>query len=318
MVKVLYTAKEVRSAIEDIFRKGKSGRRVAVSAYVGDGADVYLPFPENVQVICSPTPGATNPNAIRDLMSRGANVLFVDKLHMKVYWSAGSGVVVTSANLSTNALGVGGLKEAGVLLESELLDIDKLLAPLVLRPAAPELDDLDRKHRDYYKRNPRNKRLLEPSFASWFRSPERERWKLLVCEDFCDEPISRASHDRSQTEIGREPTTWAWSAERTVEENEWVLCAALRPEDSESFSWLYVDHVQKVSPKDEAYAKEYPYEIVQLRPLKTYAPPPFAVDSKFKNAFRRAAAKLKIESETASPISPQSELLEALRSLLAK
>ena len=132
---VLYKSREVRSAIAEIFNKGRNGRRVAVSAYVGDGADSYLPFPDKVQVICSPTPGATNPHAIRRLISCGASVQFADKLHMKVYWSEVSGVVITSANLSTNALGVGDLKEAGVLLGPGSLDIDKLLAPLVLRPA---------------------------------------------------------------------------------------------------------------------------------------------------------------------------------------
>jgi hypothetical protein len=60
-VTILYTSKEVRSAIADIFRRGKSGRRVAISAYVGDGADSYLPFPEKIQVICSPTPGQQTP-----------------------------------------------------------------------------------------------------------------------------------------------------------------------------------------------------------------------------------------------------------------
>jgi len=138
----------------------------------------------------------------------------------------------------------------------------------------------------------------------------------LVCEEFCKDPISRASQDHSRTENGSEPTNWAWSAKRTVKENEWVLCAALRPQDSVKFSWLYVDHVQKVTPEDEAYSKKYPYEMVQLRPLKTYEPPPFAVDSKLKKAFRDAAAKLKIASETDSPLSPRSELLETLRSLL--
>jgi hypothetical protein len=317
-VKVLYTSKEVRSAIAEIFRSGKNGRRVAVSAYVGDGADFYLPFPDRVQVICSPTPGATNPNAIRKLISLGARVQFADRLHMKVYWAEAVGVVVTSANLSTNALGVGDLKEAGVLLEPESLDIDKLLAPLDLRSAAPELHVLDLSHREYYKRNPRKHKPPELSFVDWYRSPEREIWKLLVCEEFSNEGISAESRDHARMETGGEPTTWAWSSEGTAaKEDEWVLCAALKREDAENFGWLYVDHVQKVSPDDREYSKLYPYELVQLRPLKTYEPPPFAVNSKFKRAFRNAAEKLGIESETPAPILPGSELLESLYSLLA-
>jgi len=69
------------------------------------------------------------------LISLGANLQFADRLHMKVYWSEGSGVVVTSANLSTNALGVGDLKEAGVLLGPESLDIDNSLRRW---PCAPQ------------------------------------------------------------------------------------------------------------------------------------------------------------------------------------
>ena len=237
---------------------------------------------------------------------------------MKVYWSETGGVVVTSANLSTNALGVGDLKEAGVLLGPESLDIDELLAPLSLRPAAPELHALDLAHRDYYRRHPQRQKHSQASFAQWFRTPARQEWKLLVCEEFCDEMISRASRDYSQTEIGREPTAWAWSAKRTVKENEWVLCAALRREDSVNFGWLYIDHIQKVPPGDGAYSKHYPYELVQLRPLKTYEPPPFAVDLKFKKAFRDAAAKLEITSETESPFSPRNQLLETLDGLMAK
>lgn len=131
--KFLYTSKEIRQAIAEIFRVGKDGRRIALSAYVGDSADSYLPFPKKLEVICSPTPGATNPSAIRKLISLGATVQFVDGLHMKVYWSEGVGSVVTSANLSINAMGVGGLKEAGVLLGPEAIDIDQLLKSLRLQ-----------------------------------------------------------------------------------------------------------------------------------------------------------------------------------------
>jgi phosphatidylserine/phosphatidylglycerophosphate/cardiolipin synthase-like enzyme len=317
-VKVLYTTREVRSAITELFKDGKGRRRVVVSAYIGDGAEYYLPFADGVQVICSPTPGATNPHAIRKLIKRKAEVWFCDKLHMKVYWSEGKGAVITSANLSTNALGVGGLKEAGVLLGPNSVDIEKLLATLARRPAKSGLHELDLKHREYHKRNSFRQKSHRVSFAEWYRSPIRQQWKLMVCIEFSYDPISQASQDRSLNQFGTGPCTWAWSAENNVVENEWVLCAALRQADSGDFGWLYVDHIQKVSVRDKAYSKEYPYELVQLQPLKTYEEPPFEVNAKFKKAFRDAAAELNIRTESKSPTLPHPELLAQLYSRLSQ
>ena len=317
--KFLYTSEEVCKAIAEIFRVGKHRRRIALSAYVGDSAEYYLPFPDKLEVVCSPTAGATSPNAIRKLISLGATVQFVDKLHMKVYWSEGVGAVVTSANLSTNAMGFGGLREAGVLLGPEFVDIAKLLKPLQRRPAEPELHDLDLANREYFKRNPRTGRSHSASFADWYTSVQRESWKLLVCEEYSDDGISQASKDHSRREMGFDPENWAWSSERAaVNEHEWVLCAGLRREDKDSFAWLFVDHVEKVSSQDKAFLAKYPYELVQVRPIKTYAPPPFAVDFEFKKAFWKTAERLGIKDETPSPVAPSSKVLDFLHSILAK
>src|SRR5262249_52487710 len=144
---------EVRSAIIDLFGDGATDR-VAISAFVGDGADAYLPYPKGLRLICSPTPGATNPRTLRLLMSKGVTVEFVDRLHMKVYWAKDRGAVVASANLSTNAMGIGSLKEAGVLLPPNEFHIERILKQLRPRPAKSELRRLDVKHKEYYKRVP--------------------------------------------------------------------------------------------------------------------------------------------------------------------
>jgi hypothetical protein len=39
---ILYSSSEVRAAIIDLFSKAK-GRRVAISGFVGNGAEAYLP-----------------------------------------------------------------------------------------------------------------------------------------------------------------------------------------------------------------------------------------------------------------------------------
>jgi hypothetical protein len=67
---------------------------------------------------------------------------------MKVYWASKPGVVITSANLSTNALGAGDLKEFGVLLPATSIDIDEVIKTLKLRPfSREEMDRLERDHR---------------------------------------------------------------------------------------------------------------------------------------------------------------------------
>ena len=99
MKRLLYTSADVRQAIIRLFRSSK-GHRVAISAFVGDGAEAYLPKPKGLQLICWPKAGGTNPNVLRKLMKRGVEVFFADRLHMKTYWSEDRGAVVTSANLS--------------------------------------------------------------------------------------------------------------------------------------------------------------------------------------------------------------------------
>src|SRR4051812_26338296 len=113
MEKILYTSAEVRKAIIDLFT-GCKGRRVAVVGFVGDGAESYLPKPSGIELICWPKAGGTNPNVLRRLAKNKVIIRFADRLHMKVYWAEGTGSIVTSANLSANALGAGNLKELGV------------------------------------------------------------------------------------------------------------------------------------------------------------------------------------------------------------
>ncbi|MET0645175.1 MAG: hypothetical protein ABW208_01055 [Pyrinomonadaceae bacterium] len=116
MKKVIYKSAEIREEIGRLFSSSK-GRRVAVVAFVGDGAEEYVRKPEGLHIYCWPKEGGTNPNALRKLIRLGAKVHFADSLHMKVYWTEDRGAIITSANLCTNALGSGDLKEIGVRLK---------------------------------------------------------------------------------------------------------------------------------------------------------------------------------------------------------
>src|SRR4051812_5854740 len=109
MVEVLYSSEAIRVAVRDLFRRGR-GRRGAIVAFVGDGAEASLPRPSGLELYCWPCAPGTNPRAIRLLRKLGVDTFFVDRLHTKLYWASGRGAVVASSNLSTNAYGHGGLK----------------------------------------------------------------------------------------------------------------------------------------------------------------------------------------------------------------
>lgn len=157
-VKILYSSNEIHSAIKRLFSEPSTqDRRVVLVAYVGGGAELYLPYPKSLHVICSPSPGGTDPDTLRRLIKRGAKVEISYKLHMKVYWSHSRGCVLLSANAPSSALGLGGLKEAGVYFPPGLLDIDRLIKYASSRLVRQsDLHKLDRQSREQ-KKNVGNK-----------------------------------------------------------------------------------------------------------------------------------------------------------------
>jgi len=128
-MRVLYESSHVHRAIKQIFKQNKSSpiRRVAVVAYLGASAEDFLPYPDGLEIICNPEPGATDPESIRSLIAKGARIKFSDRLHSKVYWSE-KGCIVTSANVSHRALGRSDQKETGILIDSNEFDISRLIA----------------------------------------------------------------------------------------------------------------------------------------------------------------------------------------------
>src|ERR1700730_3562257 len=103
-MRILKTSAAVRRAVTNLLAPGKM-RRVAIAAFVGDGARAFIRQPKGVEIICWRKAGGTNPLELRRLKKAGARIRFAERLHMKVYWAAKRGAIITSANLSTNALG---------------------------------------------------------------------------------------------------------------------------------------------------------------------------------------------------------------------
>jgi hypothetical protein len=293
---LLYSSSEIHTCIKRLLGEpGQSDRRVVLVAYVGAHGESYLPHPENLHLICSPSPGGTDPDALRGLIGRGAKVEFSDGLHMKVYWSKHRGCLVTSANASSSALGVDGLKEVGVLLPPGTVDITRLIKYAHAREITPqELRRLDSHTREvtrnHQKRDARGRMVSE--YLDWYASPHRSPWKL----SWANKEVSgnaKVSKSKSLAEYGvHEPHTWV-SIAKGVKRNDWVLTFTSTPNGVKDLKWQFVDFLVKVGRKDKQfYSKGWPFHAVQVHPLGRYYPlPPFKITPAFRAAFRKAIAR---------------------------
>jgi hypothetical protein len=283
----LYTSADIRQEVVRLFSVS-NGRRVAISAFVGEGAEAYLPKPAGLELICWPKEGGTNPDVLRRLMKRGAKVSFVDSLHMKLYWSEDLGAVLTSANLSTNALGSGNLKEIGILLPSEQIDIERVIESLKKRPLTGlELRRLDRRHKDYAKRNRRaGQRARISSFEEWYKSPFRPKWKL-GWYDSTGTIAKEAKRISKQKYNVSEPKDYLDARRGDYMENDWVLRFNIKKPSA--VDWLFVDFMVKVPETEKGYDRKYPFQAIQVWTAKKYPPYPFRIDQVFKHAFADAS-----------------------------
>jgi hypothetical protein len=291
MERILYTSQDVRKAIIHLFSSSK-GRRVAITAFVGDGAEAYLPKPMGLNLICWPKAGGTNPNTLRILKKGRVKISFADSVHMKVYWTEDQGAVLTSANLSTNALGSGNLKEVGIFLSPGELDIDRLISSIKTRPMRhSELLKLDRKHTIYVIRNRIKTRSKAESFGEWYNLPYRQEWKLY-CWIERGGAISLKAKEISKNIHGvSEPKSVLYACKGEYIIRDCILSFALKMNSPSQLEWVFADHIVRVSRSDKkAYDTNFPYQVVQVWPNKTY-PAPFRIDNRFKDAFVKAVRK---------------------------
>ncbi|MCA1631259.1 MAG: hypothetical protein LC785_14460 [Acidobacteria bacterium] len=293
MKKVLYRSADIRREIAHMFASSK-GRRVAIAAFVGEGAEAFLRKHEGIELICWPQEGGTNPNAIRELVRRKVKVSFADRLHMKVYWTEDRGAIITSANLSTNALGAGDLREIGVRLRSQDIDINRIIASLNPRPVSvTELRGLERRHKLYVARNRRSdpSRAQHKTFADWYDSRLRAEWKLYSWYGY--EYVSKMAREVARKEYGAASFHWSIAVRGgDYREADWILCYRVRKNLVTELGWMYANFVVRVPRSDkQAYDHKYPFELVQVWQLRRYEPPPFHLDARFKSAFRSAASE---------------------------
>lgn len=311
---ILYTSAEIRKTIIDIFRRSK-GRRVAISAFVGSGAEAYLPKPKEIELICWPKAGGTNPDALKTLINLGVHVSFADALHMKIYWTGDLGAVITSANLSTNALGTGDLREFGILVPSNKIDIDKILQQIQPRPASPtRLLALEKAHRDYQAKHMINRaKPREITYLDWYDFANKPRWKIGYWET--TEIISEAAKKISKNEFGVKSPYHSMSCEaNSYRREDWVLSFRLSSKKPTVITWQPVDFVAKIPRSDRTYDRSHPFEAVQLWSLNKYPPPPFKIDKHFRNALTKAIEEFGVDKfKAAEPSNPSKHLIELIR-----
>lgn len=298
-MKILYKSSEIRKTIVSLFRKSK-GRRVVISAFVGQGAEDYLPNPKGIELICWPKAGSTNPHTIRILIQRGVSVFFGDQVHTKLYWTSDIGAVVTSANLSTNALGSGGLIEFGILVQSKDINIKNVIGEIELQDITKDprnqLETLDKLHKEYIKQNPKeNLRLVKSrDFIEWYQSPAREEWKTAIVE-YTDLKLAPTVKSMLQNEYGKnKPYDFMSANSKEYSENDWIMILHETTRKNKiaisDISWMYADRVEKVSKQERNSINDgLDMQVLQISPLRNYEQPPFSIrNTRIRNAIKNA------------------------------
>ena len=303
-MRILSTTAEIQSAVVRLMQPGV--RRVAITAFVGAGASAYIPKPEGVTVVCWPKAGGTNPAAVRDLLARGANVLFADRLHMKLYWAEGRGAIIGSANLSTNALGSGGLKELAALLPARSVDIDQVLGSVSSRKVSnKELDRLELEHRKLGRKITGSG--ISISFRDWFEMQARSRWKL----GWWDSAVNYSPQARTtaKADFGRSPVNSIWGRAREHVVGDWVLSFCVTKKRVYPAKWLFVNFVVRARRKNETY----PFEAVQVWTGRQCTPPPFAINKAFNRALSKACHEFGIKQlKDLETVKPPEKLLRGI------
>jgi len=189
---------------------------------------------------------------------------------MKLYWAHGRGAIIGSANLSTNALGSGGLKELAVRVPDKAVPIAAILR--AVRPRAvseKELNKLERAHR----RLGRQFTGSEPriGYKEWFESKHRNRWKL----GWWVEPVgfSKKAKNHAKEDFGRAPINSIWGHGTDFTRDDWILTFRLSDKRAWEPRWLYVNFVVRAGDKKETF----PYEAVQVWKMKECTIPPFSL-----------------------------------------
>jgi hypothetical protein len=316
-MEILYTSGAIHTKIKKLFiSPPKNDRRVCIVAYIGSDVKAFLPSPKGILIICNPNPVATSIDAITYLRNKGADVRFSNSLHMKVYYSGNRGCIITSANLSNNALGSGNLKETGIYINSDEIDIDRLIKySKPYKPTKNDLSILDKKSKIITAslkkakvRFPKDKPL---EYSLWYSSIEYKKWKISSYESK-GFSFSQNAINLAKKEFGvKEPSDGISASQGQLKTGDWLLCYELNKKlKVTDIGWMYIDVVVSVGKKEKSFEKENPFQAIQISPLSKCPTPPFKINSKFKKSLEYIIADYGDEKvgERSTLILPQSML----------
>jgi len=279
---------EIRSSLLDLFSSSK--QKYAVVAFIGKNAIEYLPSNiNNTTVVCWPKAGGTNPEGIRRLINVGVTVKFCDYLHSKIFWCESKGLIVSSSNLSDNALGDSGLIEFAVRINDPNYDFySKVLNPIneKLRDVSDEeLNKLDIENNQFNRHN--NIKLSDnlklKNYSEWYKSKHRQNWKII----WYSEPSE--ADEIMKSEVFEKFSVTKWKNDNDVSPDifsEGDIAFQFRMNEDvgtiprANGRWLYVDMVTTNN------------KIIQVSELENISLP-FAIDSNFNKAFKKAFSELK-------------------------
>jgi len=280
----LYNSAEIRAKISELL--SSNNEKYIFVGFVGSNPVEYLgSCVNNLTVICWPKPGATSAKGIRQLLAKNISVKFCDNLHSKIYWSKGNGLVVTSANLSDNALSDKGLYEFGVFIEDNQFDAKSILSEIgdvydVNQNSMNELDNAERM-RNTQRSLAKTKINHIVTFNEYYKQKFREKWKIVsYCNDFKKQQRGKIENQIEEdngsksfynaNEIEKRKNFTLGDVVLQVQTNEEECISKL----SSSIKWLRVDFI----------TQNY-FTIVQRQKLtEDYFP--FTIDRPFKAALK--------------------------------
>ena len=257
-MEIISRTDELRRRIETILAPS-SGRRVAIVAFIGKDVARFIAEPDGLEVYCWPNKTATSPDGVRHLLNHGAKVYFVDRLHMKVYWSERGGVLIGSPNLSANALDdtMVGLHEIACFsYDPGTLDIAALIRRLEKAGAYP-VDEkaLKKLERDYEPpfavTNVLNQSI--PSFDDYIESPHPKAfYSVFWSKKGAHTPATMDAAKNHFEEATGRPARGTSVIDDSIEvslgknDGTWILTCRLKGDDSiGKMSWLYAHHVTR-------------------------------------------------------------------------
>ena len=308
----LENSREIRESIFDLL--SGEGEKYAVVGFVGGNAIEYLPNSKKMTVICWPKAGATNPEGVRVLLNSGFDVKFCDNLHSKIFWCESKGVIISSSNLSDNALGDSGLIEYGVFIKDDEYDFHQSVLNNIKGKWRDVTDEeLDRLDIDTNKFNRRNDIWADclsndQRYSDWYERGCKQKWKIIWYSE------ELKLDDETKNEVYEKFGATKWKNFNDIDSGifqEGDVVFQFKMDEDEEYiprangKWFYVDMVASTN------------KIIQIDDIAGVSIP-FKVDPIFKKSFKKAFFELGWDKILDNKYHPKKPFLELIYKLYQK